>query len=80
MLKKIRFQPIKTGLKCFASKFKFDNNFIDMYKNKPTNFGFNGLGDLVYRRTYSRLKEDGKNEEWYETVQRVVEGTFSMLM
>ena len=29
-------------------------------------------------RTYSRIKEDGKNERWWETVQRVVEGTYSM--
>ena len=32
----------------------------------------------MYNRTYSRLKEDGKNEQWWETVQRVVEGTFNM--
>ena len=29
-------------------------------------------------RTYSRIKKDGKNERWWETVQRVVEGTYSM--
>ena len=29
-------------------------------------------------RTYSRLKPDGKNEMWWETVKRVVEGTFNM--
>ena len=46
---------------------------------KRTPFGFNGLGELVYMRTYSRIKEDGKNERWWETVQRVVEGTYSML-
>lgn len=28
--------------------------------------------------TYSRIKEDGKNERWWETVRRVVEGTYSM--
>jgi len=32
----------------------------------------------VYMRTYSRIKEDGKNERWWETVRRVVEGTYSM--
>ena len=31
-------------------------------------------------RTYSRIKENGKNERWWETVQRVVEGTYSMQM
>tara|TARA_R100001369_G_scaffold7471_3_gene18652 strand:+ start:1689 stop:3680 length:1992 start_codon:yes stop_codon:yes gene_type:complete len=61
-------------------KFKLSENFISKYKRKKAPFGFNGLGELVYMRTYSRLKEDGKNERWWETVQRVVEGTYSMQM
>jgi len=59
-------------------KFKLSENFVSKYKRKKPPFGFNGLGELVYMRTYSRLKEDGKNERWWETVQRVVEGTYSM--
>ena len=59
-------------------KFKLSGNFIDKYKRKKPPFGFNGLGELVYMRTYSRIKKNGKNERWWETVQRVVEGTYSM--
>ena len=59
--------------------FTLEDEFINQYKNKNVNFGFNGLGELVYRRTYSRIKEDGTNEQWFETVKRVVEGTFNML-
>ena len=59
-------------------KFKLSEKFIDKYKRKKAPFGFNGLGELVYMRTYSRIKENGKNERWWETVQRVVEGTYSM--
>jgi len=59
-------------------KFKLSEKFIDKFKRKKAPFGFNGLGELVYMRTYSRIKEDGKNERWWETVQRVVEGTYSM--
>jgi len=59
-------------------KFKLSENFITKYKRKKAPFGFNGLGELVYMRTYSRIKEDGKNERWWETVKRVVEGTYSM--
>ena len=59
-------------------KFKLSEKFIEKFKRKKAPFGFNGLGELVYMRTYSRLKEDGKNERWWETVQRVVEGTYSM--
>jgi hypothetical protein len=58
--------------------FKLDQEFIDSYKTKNPNFGFNGLGELVYLRTYSRLKTDSTNEKWYETVQRVVEGTYNI--
>ena len=59
-------------------KFTLSDNFIDKYKRKKPPFGFNGLGELVYMRTYSRIKEDGKNEKWWETIKRVVEGTYSM--
>jgi len=59
-------------------KFKLSEQFISKYKRKKPPFGFNGLGELVYMRTYSRIKEDGKNERWWETVRRVVEGTYSM--
>ena len=59
-------------------KFQLSEKFIDKYKRKKAPFGFNGLGELVYMRTYSRIKEDGKNERWWETVQRVVEGTYTM--
>jgi len=62
------------------NKFKLSDNFINKWKRKKPPFGFNGLGELVYMRTYSRIKEDGKNERWWETVQRVVEGTYSMQM
>jgi len=61
-------------------KFVLSENFISKYKRKKAPFGFNGLGELVYMRTYSRIKENGKNERWWETVQRVVEGTYNMQM
>ncbi len=60
------------------SKFILSENFISKYKRKKPPFGFNGLGELVYMRTYSRIKDNGKNERWWETVKRVVEGTYSM--
>ena len=59
-------------------KFTLSENFINKYRRKKPPFGFNGLGELVYMRTYSRIKENGKNERWWETVKRVVEGTYSM--
>ena len=58
--------------------FKLNNEFITKYESLKPPFGFNGLGELVYLRTYSRIKEDGSNERWHETVRRVVEGTYSV--
>lgn len=49
-------------------------DFINSYKSKQPKWGFNGLGYIVYKRTYARLKEDGNTEEWWETVARCVEG------
>lgn len=59
-------------------QFKLDESFIDQYRNVQPDFGFNGLGMVTYIRTYSRLKANGENEQWYETIRRVVEGTYSL--
>lgn len=60
------------------NKFRLTDNFLAGYKTRKAPFGFNGLGELVFLRTYSRIKPDGRNENWWETVARVVEGTFNM--
>src|SRR5690606_13100663 len=52
--------------------FRLSENFLAKYRNEKPKFGFNGLGELVYRRTYSRVKEDGSQEQWHETIERVV--------
>lgn len=59
-------------------EFRLTEHFVEQYKRKRPPFGFNGLGELVYYRTYSRIKENGKNERWWETIRRVVEGTYNM--
>ena len=58
--------------------FALPETFLEPYKTMTPPFGFNGLGYLVYLRTYSRLKDDGAQEQWWETVRRVVEGTYLM--
>ena len=67
-----------TNTETDTNRFTLSDHFVSKYKRKKAPFGFNGLGELVYHRTYSRMKADGKNEPWWETVQRVVEGTFNM--
>ena len=59
-------------------RFELKKEFIKQYKKLKPPFGFNGLGEIVYLRTYSRLKENGKNEVWYETVERVVNGVYTL--
>jgi ribonucleoside-triphosphate reductase (thioredoxin) len=41
-------------------------------------WGFGVFSEAVYFRTYSRLKEDGTQEAWSDTVCRVVEGVMSI--
>jgi ribonucleoside-triphosphate reductase (thioredoxin) len=58
--------------------FKLTQKFLDEYKNKRVLWGYGDLGFTTYKRTYARKKSDGSLENWWETVQRVVEGTFSI--
>jgi len=58
--------------------FRLTDNFVTKYIDVTPPFGFNGFGELVYFRTYSRIKDDGTNEVWWETVRRVVEGCYNM--
>jgi hypothetical protein len=48
--------------------------FLNKYKNKQPIWGYNGLGYVVYKRTYSREKANGSSEEWLDTVSRCVNG------
>lgn len=59
-------------------EFKLTEHFLDQYKSIKPKFGFNGLGELVYMRTYSRKKDSGEQEQWWETCRRVVEGCYNI--
>jgi len=54
--------------------FNLSEDFIKSYENKDVDWG--PLGEVTYLRTYSRNKDDGSKEKWYETVKRIVEGTY----
>ena len=56
--------------------FKIDPEFINLYKDKQPSWG--PLGYVTYKRTYARPSEDGTTEEFYQTLERVVNGTFSI--
>lgn len=49
--------------------------FVESYKDKKAPWGFNGLGYVVYKRTYARQVEgENRLEEWHETIARCIEG------
>lgn len=63
--------------------FRLPTDFIETYKDKPVDWGFkdaggNSLGEITFLRTYSRIKEDGTKEQWWEVCQRVIEGMMSI--
>lgn len=49
-------------------------DFLKKYINKKVNWGFNGLGEIIYKRTYARTKENGQTEEYWETIARCING------
>eukprot|EP00004_Rigifila_ramosa_P020272 TRINITY_DN5254_c0_g1_i2.p1 TRINITY_DN5254_c0_g1~~TRINITY_DN5254_c0_g1_i2.p1 ORF type:complete len:774 (-),score=177.72 TRINITY_DN5254_c0_g1_i2:22-2343(-) len=58
--------------------FRLSPTFVEQFKDEKKRPFPNALAELVYRRTYSRVKADGENEQWHETVERVVNGTYNM--
>lgn len=54
-------------------RFVLSEETKNIIMNKTPMFGFNGLGEVVFRRTYSR-----NNESWYDVVIRVIEGVMSI--
>jgi ribonucleoside-triphosphate reductase (thioredoxin) len=63
--------------------FNLPNDFVEKYAKLESPFGFvdaagNSLGEITFIRTYSRVKEDGTKERWYEVCKRVIEGMYSV--
>jgi intein/homing endonuclease len=65
-MEQTKFQPV-------IQRFKLNDSTCEKLKNLTPNFGFNGLGELVFRRTYSR-----NNEDWADVVIRVIQGCLSI--
>lgn len=57
--------------------FSLSSSFLESYRGQQPAWGYSGLGYVVYKRTYARTKDDGSLEEFWETCQRVVEGTYN---
>lgn len=48
-----------------------------LHRMKP-NFGYDGFGEIVFYRTYSRIKPDGGQESWADVVIRVINGCMTI--
>ena len=64
--------------------FHLSDDFLEPYKTKRPDWGFdigggNSLAEMTFITKYSRLKEDGSKERWWEVCQRCIEGYYSIL-
>jgi ribonucleoside-triphosphate reductase len=59
------------------TSFKLSNKFINHFKGQQPEWG--PLGYFTYKRTYARyLESQNRKEDFWETLQRVIEGCFSL--
>lgn len=59
-------------------KLTFSEAFLDKYRDLEPPFG--PLGWVTYKRTYARwIPSENRNEEWWETCRRVLEGNFNLV-
>ena len=61
------------GIKPVTERFTLNESTKKEIKSLTPEFGFNGLGEVVFRRTYSR-----DNESWHDVVIRVIQGVMSI--
>ncbi len=59
-------------------RFYLDETYRQKLQEKRVRFGFGGFGEATYYRTYSRVKPDGSQEGWADTVIRVINGVISI--
>lgn len=58
-------------------EFALGDGFLNKFRDKQPNWG--PLGYITYKRTYAReLYDEHRTEEYWETLKRVVEGTFKI--
>lgn len=65
---------IKQYNKTFCYSELLPESFLDKYKDTQPPWGFNGVGYVVYKRTYARRITEGLTEEWWQTIARCING------
>lgn len=61
------------------NKYEMPEEIEREIRETPYRFGYGGFSKAVYYRTYSQLKENGKKEDYPDTIIRVVKGIVSIL-
>ena len=59
-------------------RFRLSDSFCDQLQRKKETFGFGKFGEVIYYRSYSRMKEDKSQERWADTVIRFINGVMSI--
>lgn len=59
-------------------RFTLNERVQDHLQSLVPAFGYNGFGQALYYRTYSRTMKTGSQEHWPDTVIRVTNGTMSI--
>lgn len=60
--------------------FELSKLFVDSYRVRPVQFGWNGLGEVAFYRTYSRKDNPnaiGSMETWADVCERAVNGMYT---
>jgi len=68
------------NIKDSGIKFELHKDAVHKLSNTGFQFGFpeSGFGQMVYYRTYSRIMSNGQQEQWLDTVLRVINGVMTI--
>ena len=71
---------MRTSTDRYPERFLLSPEFLraQLTHGPDPKFGFSGLGETVFVRSYSRVKDDGSKETFRDVAKRVVEGAFGM--
>lgn len=69
-----------SNIKDSGIRFHLSSANEKILREQEFKFGFpeSRFGEIVYHRTYSRMKDDGTQESWHDTVVRVINGLFTI--
>ena len=60
-------------------KYYLKKEYKDKLTNQQVDWGFEGLSEFTFYRTYSRKKDNGQLETWADCIIRVIEGMFTIM-